>query len=467
MSKPHTLTAGTSEETLERTVLDELRPLAEGMDPTFTFNSGCLELFQLDLATLAHALTRAGAVADARRVVSRGKGLPARAALRAIALAQAERGEGEAARQTALELPTSGPCSARKTLVEVIHALARSGDCAGAVRMAEELDDSDESAWNLASLAKLQAEVEVGNFASARAVPEPYTNYSWVGMADLFNRAGRQRPAAATAWGQTLRRAIERARAIPNAGARSKTLETVVHNLAWAGDVEGSVLAARANEGTARQEKALVTVVAGLAGLGNFEAAEQGVAAIKGKGARAEALAKIARVREGMIDCEALPDEPWGDVLTYAEGLNNSDERLTWIAKMITFRPLLNEAATAVLAALLRVRQALTGGDKDIRAAGLSRRELLAVDCRHVLKGKNLEPGEQAVAAVRAARLGHIAGMQALAGDLAAAVESAGQIQEEAFRACALALALSGHHEFQQRQRYASMEFRQSAKERK
>src|SRR5262245_47588047 len=113
MSKPQTSGRGERSDPA-RAVLDQLRPLAEAMDPEFAFVSGRMkpefpsfagraDMLRLDLAVVIHALARAGATGDVHRALDRVKSSSRRGPLRAIALAQAERGEADAARQTARE----------------------------------------------------------------------------------------------------------------------------------------------------------------------------------------------------------------------------------------------------------------------------------------------------------------------------------------------------------------------------
>jgi hypothetical protein len=247
MTRPRATFGRANDHDPTRAVVDDLRSRADTMDVEFSFFSGRMHPFQLHVCTVVHSLARAGAADDARRLLSCVKSSSRRGSLSALALAQAERGEADAARQTALEIPAVGKPSAQCTLVEIANILARRGDFAEAVRTAKELADAEKSARTLAHLAQLQAEVEVGNFANVRTVPESDSDYSWVGMAKLYSAAGSRGGVATTAWANTLRQAIERARAITKASNRSETLDTLVHNLAWAGDVEGAVLAARAN----------------------------------------------------------------------------------------------------------------------------------------------------------------------------------------------------------------------------
>src|SRR5690242_12851851 len=151
MAKPRTPAGRLVENEAARALLDELRPRAGTVDPEFSFNSAYME-FQLDMATVTHALARAGALADARAALARVKKSSQRGPLRAIALAQAERGEAEAARQTARELPPTGKPSARSTLIELVEVQARCGDFDGAAQAAEELEDAEESARTLANV---------------------------------------------------------------------------------------------------------------------------------------------------------------------------------------------------------------------------------------------------------------------------------------------------------------------------
>jgi hypothetical protein len=115
-------------------VLEELRGRADTMDPDFMFSSGRMAYLRLGPETVVHALAQAGAADDARRLIGRVKKPARRGPLRALAVALAERGEAEAAREAALELPPKGkPFSARDTLLDLVEIQARRGDFDGAV----------------------------------------------------------------------------------------------------------------------------------------------------------------------------------------------------------------------------------------------------------------------------------------------------------------------------------------------
>src|SRR6185369_724211 len=110
-----------------------------------------------------------------------------------------------------------------------------------------------------------------------------------------------------------------------------------------------------------------------------------------------------------------------------------------------TLRPLPADGRRAVLAALDLVRQALTTGGKAIRTASLAADELtLPSGGRSQFKWRvKLPADEKDLEATRLARLCRIAGAQSVTGDLAAGAETASQVVDGDFKACALALALS------------------------
>ncbi len=305
-------------------LLDELRPLAEKVSPDFTYFSGLMDLLeheQLGVSTVAHALARVGAVEDARRLVTRVKSSARRGPLRAVALALAERGDADAARQTAREIPATGLFAAKKTLVEVGHALGCRGDFAEAIKTVEALEDAELSARALERVALLQAEIEVGNFANVRVVSERRSGHSTVDANWLCNQAARRGQGIRSPFVQTLRRAVERARAISKSGDKYPVLEFLTRDLAWAGDAEGAVQAAQAHEGAAQQGKLLVVAAEALAGRGDFDAAEQVAAGIKGKASRTTAVNKVAAAREHGYQDEARPysPEPWEELLECCE----------------------------------------------------------------------------------------------------------------------------------------------------
>jgi hypothetical protein len=443
------------------TLLDELRPRAEQVSPDFAYFSGLMDLLdheQFGVNTVAHALARAGAVADARRLVARVKSSSRRGPLRGVALGLAERGDADAARQAARELPATGLFAAKKTLVEVGHALACRGDFAEAIRTAEGVEDAEASARALERIAMMQAEVPVGNFANDRVMPERRYGHSFADAEWLCNHAARRDQRVRSAFVQTLRRALERARAIPKAGDKYQVLDFLIRDLSWAGDAEGAVLAAQAHENAAQQGKLLVRAVEGLTGRGDFDAAEQVANGIPGKASRTAALAKVAAGREHGYKDEArpYPPEPWQTMLEYCEkDPARPDDRLTGLLHLIWLRLQLGEATKGLLAALLRVRRALTEGDAAIKEARLQRDEIQWADNTGKWNGKILDKGEAGIAVTRQVRLCRIAWAQVLAGDLAAARETVALIPEGDLRACGLALVLSGYLEYQERLRFA------------
>jgi hypothetical protein len=199
----------------------------------------------------------------------------------------------------------------------------------------------------------------------------------------------------------------------------------------------------------------VVKVIAALAGRCDFAAAEQLAVDINGKAARAEALTQIAAAKErgGGTIGEPFPGQRWDNVLADAESKEHPDERLNRIAEHVAFHPYPKDGRKTVAAALLHLREALAGGDDAIRAAGLSPEGMKSEDCPGQLKGRRKREGA-ASEYVQAARLCRIAEALGTLGDFAAGAETAARIHDEDFRASALALALSGYFEFQERLRH-------------
>jgi hypothetical protein len=274
--------------------------------------------------------------------------------------------------------------------------------------------------------------------------------------ADLFARAGERRRGRSGAT-QTLYRALERAKAISANSERSLQLEVVAHRLAWYGDTEGALRTAWSAVGTVGQEKALVWVVQALAGRGDLAAAEPLAAELKSKKPRQYAESWLAHARAGeFLGREPLAQDTWDGLLAYAEQSDDPDDRLNMLVGFIDRHMLTADAGRELSAALLRVRRAMAEGGKAIKAARLRTDLVTTPVYASEVKWRGQKPGAaRDVAAQKLARLCRIAGAQAMIGDLSAALETAGLIEDGDFRACALALVLSGWLEGQARLRYA------------
>jgi len=197
-------------------------------------------------------------------------------------------------------------------------------------------------------------------------------------------------------------------------------------------------------------------VVEALAGRGELEAAERLASGLKGKEPKRTAEARIANARTGIISRQPADAWSWDQMLAAAEQATDPDDRLTSMIKFITLHMLPADAGPGLLAALLRVRRALTEGGKAMDAAGLDPERVTASPYSPPVHWRGMSPGPERDAAVlRLVRLCRIAGAQALIGNLAAAVATAALVEDPDFRAGTLALLLSGHLESLERQRYA------------
>jgi hypothetical protein len=200
-----------------------------------------------------------------------------------------------------------------------------------------------------------------------------------------------------------------------------------------------------------------VRVLWALAERGDLAAAERLASELKGKGTRWAAETRFAQVRAGeFLGREPLEVWTWDAILAEAEKSNDPDDRLNDLVGFIDRHLLTADAGRELTAALLRVRRAVAEGGKAIKAAKLRTDLVTTPVYASEVKWRGQKPGAaRDVATQRLARLCRIAGAQATIGDLSAALETAGLIEDGDFRACALARVLSGWLEGQARLRYA------------